>query len=138
MWIVDGFVLKLTVAFAGAAMAVRIPVGVALLVVGVLTARASHDIVFGRETEEPRVIRDGVFDRLRHPMYFSEVLFYAGMLLFSLSLAAAAVALAAWGFLTFIARFEERLLLDRFGADYARYRDEVPMWLPRPGKGRRK
>ncbi|MBN2357265.1 hypothetical protein JXO59_14205 [candidate division KSB1 bacterium] len=34
-------------------------------------------------------------------------------------------------FLHFISRHEERLLLARFGEEYARYMREVPMWLPR-------
>jgi hypothetical protein len=59
------------------------------------------------------VIRESVFGVVRHPVYLSEILFYLGLLMLSLSLA-----------------YEEKLLLARFGKDYAKYKREVPMWLP--------
>ena len=34
-------------------------------------------------------------------------------------------------FLHHISRYEERLLLARFGEAYAQYMEEVPMWIPR-------
>jgi protein-S-isoprenylcysteine O-methyltransferase Ste14 len=37
----------------------------------------------------------------------------------------------AFLFLHFISRFEEKLLLDRFGEEYEQYMREVPMWIPR-------
>jgi protein-S-isoprenylcysteine O-methyltransferase Ste14 len=37
--------------------------------------------------------------------------------------------------LHYIAKFEEKLLLARFGDDYEKYLREVPMWLPRLQKG---
>jgi protein-S-isoprenylcysteine O-methyltransferase Ste14 len=49
----------------------------------------------------------------------------------SISLAAAAVGVVAIGFLHCISRYEERLLLERFGEEYEQYMREVPMWNPR-------
>jgi protein-S-isoprenylcysteine O-methyltransferase Ste14 len=51
-------------------------------------------------------------------------------LLLSMSLAAAFVWLIAIGFLHYISRHEEKLLLVRFGKDYKQYMQEVPMWIP--------
>jgi len=34
-------------------------------------------------------------------------------------------------FLHYISKYEEKLLLSRFGEDYTKYMKEVPMWLPR-------
>jgi len=34
-------------------------------------------------------------------------------------------------FLHFISRYEERLLLSRFGEAYELYMQDVPMWIPR-------
>ena len=97
-------------------------------------ARASLKTVFDEVREPPVVIRTGLYARMRHPMYFSEILLYAGLLALSLSLAAAAIWVAAIVFLTFLCRHEERLLIERFGADYRTYMREVPMWVPRPWK----
>ena len=94
-------------------------------------ARKGLSIVFGEEREEPGVIRKSVFNLVRHPIYLSEMLLYLGFLMLSISLAAAAVWVVAIGFLHYISRYEERLLLARFGEDYEQYMREVPMWIPR-------
>jgi protein-S-isoprenylcysteine O-methyltransferase Ste14 len=48
------------------------------------------------------------------------------------------VAAVVWAvaivFLHAISRYEERLLLARFGEAYEAYMREVPMWIPRPWK----
>lgn len=35
------------------------------------------------------------------------------------------------GIIEFVARHEEKLLLQKYGQDYRRYMQDVPMWLPR-------
>jgi protein-S-isoprenylcysteine O-methyltransferase Ste14 len=49
----------------------------------------------------------------------------------SISLAAAVVWCIAIVFLHYISRWEEKLLLARFGEEYAQYMRDVPMWIPR-------
>jgi protein-S-isoprenylcysteine O-methyltransferase Ste14 len=132
VWIADSFFLKATILLnAHVALAIRIPVGAILLVMAAFLARASLGIIFGETRPEPRVVRRGVFAVVRHPMYLSEILLYLGLLLLSLSLAAGAVWLIAIGFLHYVSRAEEKLLLARFGSEYAAYMRDVPMWVPR-------
>jgi protein-S-isoprenylcysteine O-methyltransferase Ste14 len=88
-------------------------------------------IVFGEVRQSPSVIRKGVFGVVRHPIYLSEVLLYLGLFLLNMSLAAGAVLLGAAAFLYYLSRYEERLLLKRFGDDYRLYIRDVGMWLPR-------
>jgi len=57
-------------------------------------------------------------------------------LMLSLSISAFVVLLMAIVFLHYISRFEERLLLARFGQEYQKYMEEVPMWIPRLRKQR--
>jgi protein-S-isoprenylcysteine O-methyltransferase Ste14 len=90
--------------------------------------------VFGEEREEPGVIRKGVFSVVRHPIYLGEILVYLGLLMLSLSLAAAVAWAIAIAFLHTISRYEEGLLLARFGEAYEAYMREVPKWIPRPWK----
>ena len=106
-----------------------------LLVSGYL-ARTGMSIVFGTTREKPGVIRESVFEIIRHPIYLSEILLYLGLLMMSISLAAAAVWAIAISFLHHISRYEERLLLARFGREYEEYMREVPMWIPRFWKRR--
>jgi len=77
------------------------------------------------------VIRKSVFNVVRHPVYLSEILLYLVLLTLSISLAAGAVWIVAIGFLHYISRYEEKLLLSRFGEEYELYMQEVPMWIPR-------
>ncbi|MBL7033630.1 MAG: DUF1295 domain-containing protein [Candidatus Delongbacteria bacterium] len=131
VWLTDSFLLHWTT-FLNREIAVflRVPLGTFLLMLSTYLAWTSIRIVFGEVREQPAVIRQGVFNLVRHPMYLSEILLYLGLLLLSLSLAATFVWLLAIIFLHFISRHEEKLLLERFGNEYARYLHEVPMWIP--------
>jgi len=132
MWIADTFFFKYTTFLNHyVPLAVRIPSGVVLLVLSAYLARTGLSIVFGEQRDKPGVITESVFSVVRHPVYLSEILLYLGLLMLSVSLAAAVVWIMAVGFLHYISRYEERLLLARFGEEYEQYMKEVPMWIPR-------
>ncbi|MBE9471188.1 MAG: isoprenylcysteine carboxylmethyltransferase family protein [Chloroflexi bacterium] len=131
-WILDAFFFKYTTFLNQyVPLVIRIPLGVILLVLSGYLAKTGMSIVFGEKREQPGVIRKGVFNVVRHPIYLSEILLYLGFLMLSISLAAAVVWVIAILFLHYISRHEERLLLARFGEDYEQYMREVPMWIPR-------
>jgi protein-S-isoprenylcysteine O-methyltransferase Ste14 len=132
IWVLDTFFLHYTTGFNGSVpLGIRVPLGVALLVVSGYLVRSGLSIAFGERRETPGVIREGVFNIVRHPIYLSEIVLYLGCLMLSLSLAAASVLFVATVFLHYISRHEEKLLLARFGEEYARYMRDVPMWIPR-------
>jgi protein-S-isoprenylcysteine O-methyltransferase Ste14 len=134
-WISDTFFLRATTFLNEyVPLGIRIPLGVVLVALSGYLAGEGLSIVFGEEREEPGVIRKGVFSLVRHPTYLGEILVYLGLLMLSLSLAAAVVWAVAIVFLHAISRYEERLLLARFGEAYEVYMREVPMWIPRPWK----
>ena len=131
VWLSDAFIFKYSIGLNEyISLAVRLPVGIALLILSGYLARTSLNIVFNEVRSEPAVIQDRVYKYIRHPMYVSEILLYLGLLLINLSIIAAIVWLAAIVFLYFICRYEEKLLLARFGTDYEQYMCEVPMWIP--------
>ena len=131
-WISDTFFLKYTTVLNHhIPLGVRIPFGVVLLVLSGYLARTGLSTVFGEKREKPGVIRISVFNVIRHPIYLSEILLYLGFLMLSISLAAAFVWVIAILFLHYVSRYEERLLLARFGDEYEQYMREVPMWIPR-------
>lgn len=132
MWITDTFFFQYsTFLNQYVPLGVRIPFGVVLLVLPGYLAKTGLSIVFGEERETLGVIRKSVFNVVRHPVYLSEILLYLGLLMLSISLAAAVVWIIAIRFLHYISRYEERLLLARFGEEYELYMREVPMWIPR-------
>ena len=132
IWVLDSFVLHRTTFLNDIVpLWIKVPLAVVLLVLAANLARAGLSIVFGERREIPGVIREGVFGWVRHPIYLGEILLYAGFLMLSLSIAAMVIWLAGIVFLHTISRYEERLLLARFGEEYAHYMREVPMWIPR-------
>ncbi|MGD8455378.1 MAG: isoprenylcysteine carboxylmethyltransferase family protein [Anaerolineales bacterium] len=131
-WVLDTFFLKYTTFLNHAVpLAIRIPLGLILLVLSGYLAKTGLSIVFGEKREKPGVIRKSVFGVIRHPIYMSEILLYLGLLMLSISLAAVFVWIVAILFLHAISRYEEKLLLARFGEEYEQYMREVPMWIPR-------
>ena len=131
-WITDTFFFQYsTFLNQYVPLVARIPFGVILLVLSGYLARTGMSIVFGEKRKKPGVIRKSVFSVVRHPVYLSEILLYLGLLMLSMSLAAGVVWIVAIGFLHYISRHEERLLLARFGEEYELYMREVPMWIPR-------
>ena len=132
VWILDTFFLKYTTSLNQVVhLGIRIPLGITFLLISAYLSRNGLSIVFGETREVPVVIRDGVFNLIRHPIYLGEILLYLGLLMFSLSLASAALWVIAILFLHAISRYEEKLLIDRFGEAYRQYMREVPMWFPR-------
>ncbi|NQT05757.1 MAG: isoprenylcysteine carboxylmethyltransferase family protein [Dehalococcoidia bacterium] len=110
---------------------VRLPIGISLLIISGYMAGTGLLIVFGKKAKSQGVIRKGVFRLVRHPIYLSEIILYLGLLLLNISLASAIVLVIAMFFLHHISRYEEKLLLDKFGDEYKQYMKEVPMWFPR-------
>jgi protein-S-isoprenylcysteine O-methyltransferase Ste14 len=131
-WISDTFYFKYSIFLNQyVSLVIRIPLAIMIMLFAVYLVRKGLSIVFGEERKTPRVIRKGVFNMVRHPIYFSEILFYLGFLLLSISLIAAFIWFITIGFLHYISRHEEKLLFQRFGDEYARYCQDVPMWIPR-------
>ena len=132
VWIADSFFLRYTTQLNYIIPPlVRKPIGFAVLSVSAYCAWTGLSIVFGEVREKPSVIRKGVFGLVRHPIYLSEVLLYLGLFMITMSLAAGIAWIGASGFLYYLSRHEERLLLERFGEDYESYMRDVGMWIPR-------
>ena len=110
---------------------IRLPIGIIILIISGYMAGTGLWIIFGKKSQPKGVVRKGVFRFVRHPIYLSEILLYLGLLFLNISLAAALVWIMAILFLHYISRYEEKLLLVRFGKEYEQYMRDVPMWIPR-------
>ena len=132
VWIADSFFLRISTLLAQyVPLYIRIPVSVIILVSAWYLSKKGLKIVFGETREEPAVIRKGVFNIVRHPIYVGEILLYLGLLVLTFSLISAGVWILTIIFLYFISKHEEKLLLVQFGEEYEKYMNEVPMLLPR-------
>jgi protein-S-isoprenylcysteine O-methyltransferase Ste14 len=94
----------------------------------------------GRGTPAPydpptRLVTAGPYRVVRNPMYVAGVTFLIGLALVTGApglLAYAAAFLAAT--MLFVLGYEQPALAERFGAEYERYRREVPGWIPALGR----
>ncbi len=77
-----------------------------------------------------RLVREGVFKYIRHPLYASLMLLAAGMLLKDLSLGAALVCILTLCFLVFASRAEEIENAEKFGKEYEGYVLSTKRYVP--------
>ena len=121
-----------------APLALRVAGG-ALLAAGVpvLLHSFGRFVVEGIGTPAPvapteHLVVGGLYRYVRNPMYLAVVAAILGQAALLgqpvLFVWAATAGSAMWAFASF---YEEPTLEDRFGAEYERYRREVPGWLPR-------
>ncbi len=131
--------------FEGVARAAAIAASALLLAGGLALFIATVRLFAtrGRGTLAPwdppeRLVIAGPYRYLRHPMISGVALVLAGE---ALVFGSAAIAYWLAGFVAvnavYLPLVEEPALVRRFGADYERYMEEVPRWLPRLPGGRR-
>lgn len=131
IWIADSFVFKYSTFLTQyISNYIRVPIALIVLVISGLLAWTGLKIIFGETREEPQVITTGVFSIVRHPIYLSLILLYLGFILLSLSLLSVLVWILIIVFYYMISRYEEKLLIQRFGSAYEEYKKKVPMLLP--------
>ena len=85
-----------------------------------------------------RLVVTGAYRHVRNPMYVAVVSAIVGQaLLLGQIVLLAYAALVAVLVVSFVRLYEEPVLLERFGEEYASYRRAVPGWVPRlrPWKG---
>lgn len=103
--------------------------GVALIVGGVVGLRRQLT-AFPRPVDNGRLIEDGAFGVVRHPMYGGVVLFSVGWGLLTASAPTLLCALVLGLFFDLKSRREEAWLGEAFAA-YANYRRRTPRLIPR-------
>ena len=108
---------------------IRLVVAALVMIRGAILARSSLNIVFGEVRETPSVIRKGPFAKMRHPVYVAAMLMYLALLLVDTTIASLCVFAVIVLFYYFLSRYEEKLLIERFGQDYVDYMKKVPMWI---------
>lgn len=84
-----------------------------------------------RAQRDGRLAVEGAYARIRHPQYVGFVLIMTGFLLqWPTLITLAMYPVLLWAYAR-LARREERECLQRFGADYRRYMERTPRFLPR-------
>jgi protein-S-isoprenylcysteine O-methyltransferase Ste14 len=124
------------VGFGETGMLISMLLGYAVALVGIgLFAQGWRQVYRARQND--RLVTDGLYGYVRHPQYTGLfiALFGEGIIhwptVFSVGLFPFVVVVFAW-----LARKEERDMVNKFGEDYQLYQQNVPMFLPDWGKWR--
>lgn len=116
-------------AWLGVALSVA---GVAFSLCAVVTLGRHYDLVL-EVHQDHELVRRGPYALVRHPVYTGLALHFAGVCLATgNAVLIAGTLLVSYPAFYIRARAEERLLRDRFGAEYEKYAREVPMLVPLP------
>ena len=132
VWAVDSFLLKASTQPAEfVPLILRLPITGALIYLGLLFVKRSHDLVIDEEYDEPTLVDSGVYSRVRHPMYLGVLLLYLGLAASTLSTISLGLWLGIFAAYDRMAAYEERDLIRVFDEDYVDYTRRVPRWIPR-------
>jgi protein-S-isoprenylcysteine O-methyltransferase Ste14 len=131
VWTADSFFLRVSTALATfVPLAVRMSAAALAMAIAIYLVRAGHAVIHHGQRVHG-VVTSGAFRYVRHPMYLGSLLFYLAFSLATLSLLSCALLVGIFVFYDYIARYEEILLVERFGEEYQRYRDRTGRWVPK-------
>jgi protein-S-isoprenylcysteine O-methyltransferase Ste14 len=83
------------------------------------------------EGQSDHVVTTGAFRFVRHPIYLGVMLVYLGLGLATASLLSLTVLVCIFFYYNYIAGYEERLLVARFGQAYKEYKARTGKWVPK-------
>jgi protein-S-isoprenylcysteine O-methyltransferase Ste14 len=135
LWIVDSFFVRTSTFLSD-----HVPLTIRLLFLGlalvtaVYLSKSGHDKIC-REQRGTEVVWSGGFRYVRHPLYSACLLFYLGLGVSTASIFSLALFVVIFIFYNYIASFEERLLDEKFGEEYKKYKRRTGKWVPGIGKG---
>ncbi len=132
IWILDSFVFRYsTMLSPHVPIYLRLIFAGLILVLSVYLVRSGHRAIEDEVLSSPRLLIDGAFSRVRHPLYLASLLFYVLLILITLSLISLMAFIGTFIFYNFIAAYEEKFLEQKFGQDYLIYKKSTPKWIPR-------
>jgi len=128
VWIVDSFLLRYTTFLFETFMWLSLIPAVIIIVGAIYLMDRSHKDLFDSETEG--LATNGVYGRVRNPMYLGTFLFYVGLAIATFSLASLAVCCIIFPYYNMLASYEEGKLYEKFGGSFLEYKKQVRKWIP--------
>jgi len=129
--ILDIFVFKFSNNTIGTiSWIIYVPLFLLFFITGSYFIFTSYQIIFRKTENETGAVTSGIFSIVRHPMYFGSILLFFSFVILSHSILAFLVWLVMGVFYYSISRYEEKLLIKKFGDKYREYQGKVPMFIP--------
>jgi protein-S-isoprenylcysteine O-methyltransferase Ste14 len=131
VWVGDSFFLRVsTFASVSLPLSIRLLVTAFAMIIAVYLAKAGHGVV-NHEHRLPGVVSTGAFRYVRHPLYLASLLFYFGLGVSTACLSSFGLLMVICLFYNYIASYEEKLLVVKFGEDYLHYKNRTGNWIPK-------
>ena len=131
VWVGDSFFLRISTSpSASLPLSIRLFIMILAMIIGVYLAKEGH-VVASREHSPPGVVSTGAFRYVRHPLYLASLLFYFGLAASTTCLFSFGLLVVIFFFYNYIARYEEKLLEERYGEDYLLYKKNTGRWIPK-------
>jgi protein-S-isoprenylcysteine O-methyltransferase Ste14 len=112
-------------------------IGIILGIVGVVVAMKASKVISVstvadmRTDRKAELVTDGIYARVRHPLYLATVLVFGAMAFLYPFLVVIVFALSMIAYTMIGAYFEERKLMNHYGQEYAAYKKQAGFILPR-------
>lgn len=132
IWILDSFVFQYSTFLSlHVSIYLRLIFVFLILLLAIYLMRSGHRAVSDEILSSPRLLTDGAFSRVRHPIYLAALLFCVFLIALTLSVISLFVFVGIFFFYNFIATYEEKYLEEKYGKDYRDYIKNTPKWIPR-------
>lgn len=132
IWILDSFIFRYsTFLSAYVPIYLRLVIAGLILPLAIYLVRSGHRAASDEVLSSSRLLTDGAFSRVRHPLYLASLMFYLFLIALTLSLISLLLFMGVFIFYNAIAAYEEKFLEKKYGQDYTDYKKQVPRWIPR-------
>jgi len=112
----------------------RVAIGTPIILSSLYFESSSHK-VFKNLHNNPEKIRKlvtgGIYSKIRHPIYLGRILLNLGFLIMFPIVPMIMIAIVFIIIWCFIAVYEEKILIEKFGKRYRKYKKRVPMFIPK-------
>jgi protein-S-isoprenylcysteine O-methyltransferase Ste14 len=134
VWVGDSFFMRKSTFLSD-----YVPLYIRLIILGLTLITATYlfssgHVVVSDEQRPNSVVANGAFRYVRHPLYLASIFTYLGLAFSTVSLFSLALFVGIFVFHNYIASYEEKLLDEKFGEDYRKYKRRTGKWVPRIGK----
>ena len=133
VWAADSFFLHLSTFLSDqVSLWIRLLILALAILIALLLFKSGH-VVVEHEKRPEGVMTTGAFRYVRHPLYLASILTYIGLTVSTMSIFSFVLLVPMFIFHNYIAGYEERLLEEKFGEEYQRYKRRTGKWFPRIG-----
>ena len=128
VWGLDSFVFRFSTMLSRyVPLWIRLPLALLLLVRGWFLMKQSYIVIF--KSEQTGLVSDGLFGRVRNPMYLGVLHIYKAVFVSTLSLISLIPLLIAFFTYDRMVSFEEARLEEKFGEAFLEYKRKIPKWF---------